>query len=80
MGIVTLPVPEEQVVEWTTHLSPVGKRQVLSVLIPDLARFEALVDYGSARIHKLCAERSIDWDSLTEEARERLVDDLLHEE
>jgi hypothetical protein len=57
-----------------------GKRQVLSILIPDLARFEALVDYGSARMRKLCAERGIDWDSLTEEARERPVDGFLHEE
>ena len=80
MGIVTLSIPEEQVVEWTAHLSPEGKRLVLSTLIPDVARFETLVDYGSAKIRELCAERGIDWNSLTEEARERLVDDLLHEE
>jgi len=49
-------------------------------LHPDVARFEALVDYGSARIRQISAERGIDWDRLSEDERERLIDDILHEE
>ncbi|MFQ6057597.1 MAG: hypothetical protein ACE5MB_01795 [Anaerolineae bacterium] len=80
MADVMLPVHESQVIELARQLSPEGRRAVLRALIPDLDQFEALVDYGDERIRALCAERGIDWDSLSEEKREQLIDDLLHEE
>jgi hypothetical protein len=52
---------------------------VLKALIPELDKLNDLVDYGSQRMRQLCAERGIDWDALTEEERERLVDEWLHE-
>ena len=79
MSTVTLSIPETQVVEWVKQLSPTGKRAILEALIPELDRFEALVDYGAERMRSLCAKRGIDWDSLSEEKRERLIDKLLHE-
>jgi len=79
MTTVTLSVPETQVIEWVKQLSPTGKRAILEALIPELDRFEVLVDYGAARMRALCTERGIDWDSLSEGERERLVDKLLHE-
>jgi len=77
---VVLPLRESQVVELIQQLSPEGKRAVLRTLILDLDQFELLVDYGNERIRALCQQRGIDWDSLSEEERERLIDDLLHEE
>ena len=47
-------------------------------LIPNLDELDALVDYGDQRIRKTCAERGIDWDSLTKNQRELLIDELLH--
>jgi hypothetical protein len=79
MAEVMLTLRENQVLELATQLSPEGKRALLRVLIPDVGQFEELVDYGSARIRALCKRKGIDWDRLTEERRERLVDDLLHE-
>jgi hypothetical protein len=79
MDAVTLKVPESQVVEWVQQLSPAAKRAVLRALIPQLDELEALVDYGAQRARELCTERGLDWDSLTEEERQRLVHDLLHE-
>lgn len=79
MAEVMLPVPEPQVIELVRQLSPEGKRTVLRALIPNLGQFEALMDYGSERIRALCAQRGVDWDTLSEEERQRLVDDLLHE-
>jgi hypothetical protein len=76
---VTLPVPESQVVEWVRQLSPKAKRDVLKVLVPELDKLDALVEYGSQRMRQLCAERGIDWGSLTKDNRQRLVDELLHE-
>ncbi|MFQ5340687.1 MAG: hypothetical protein ACE5F6_03980 [Anaerolineae bacterium] len=77
---VVLPLRESQVVELIQQLSPEGKRTVLRTLIPDLDQFEPLVDYGNERMRALCQQRGMDWDSLSEEERERLIDDLLHEE
>lgn len=80
MTEVVLPLRESQVVELIQQLSPEGKRAVLRTLILDLDQFELLVDYGNEQIRALCQQRGIDWDSLSEEERERLIDDLLHEE
>lgn len=79
MDVVTLSVPESQVVEWVQQLSPKGKRAVLQSLIPGMDELEALVEYGSERIRDLCAQRGLDWNGLSEKEREQLIDDLLHE-
>jgi hypothetical protein len=79
METVTLEVPESQLLEWVRNLSPTAKRAVLREIVAGLDELDALVDYGSARIRQICAERGIDWDSLGEHDRQRLVDDLLHE-
>jgi len=79
MSVVTLEIPESQVVDWVQRVSPEAKRAILRTLIPQFEEFEDLVDYGNRRIRALCAERGLDWDGLSEHERERLVDDLLHE-
>lgn len=79
METVTLTVPESQIVEWVRQLTPQTKHRVLRVLIPQMDELESLVDYGSQRIRQLCAERGIDWDTLSEDERQKLVDELLHE-
>jgi hypothetical protein len=80
METITLEVPESQVVELVRKLSPTAKRAVLLVLIPGLQELDSLVDYGGQRMRELCAERGLDWDSLGEEERLHLVDELLHED
>jgi hypothetical protein len=79
METITLTVAESQIIEWVRQLSPQTKQAVLRVLIPEMDELEALVDYGSQRMRQLCAERGVDWDSLSEEKRQQLVDELLHE-
>ena len=79
METVTLAVPESQLIEWVRQLSPRAKQHVLRALVPDLDELDNLVDYGSQRMRQLCAERGIDWDNLTEEERQHLVDEWLHE-
>jgi hypothetical protein len=61
-------------------MSPEAKHEVLRALIPRLDALEALVDYGGERIRALCIERGLDWDRMTEQDRERLIDELLHED
>ena len=78
MGVVTLKVPEAQVIEWVQQLSLPAKQSVLRALIPRLDELEVLVDYGSQRMRARCAERGLDWNDLTGEDRQRLIDELLH--
>jgi len=52
----------------------------LQVLIPGFDRLDNLVDYGEKRVRALCKARGIDWDSLSEQERECLVDDWVHEQ
>jgi hypothetical protein len=80
MSVVTLEVSESQIVEWVLQLSPASRQSVLRALIPRLDELEALMDYGSQQIRSLCAERGLDWDALGEDERERLIDELLHED
>ena len=79
METITLTVSESQIVEWVRHLSPKAKRDVLRALVPELDKLDVLVDDGNQRMRQLCTERGIDWDSLTEDQRQQLVDELLHE-
>lgn len=78
METITLEIPEDQLVKWIQKLSPSGKQAALRALIPEIDRLDALVDYGNQRMRQLCAERGLDWDTLSEEERQQLVDDLLH--
>ena len=78
MGTITLQVPESQVIEWVRHLSPSGKQAVLRSLIPDMDQWETLVTYGEQRARTLCAERGVNWDALSDDERQKWVDELLH--
>lgn len=80
MSTVAMVTPEPQLVEWVQRLSSAAKQTVLKVLIPEMDEIEAPVDHGNRRIRELYAERVIDRDTLTEEERERLIDDILHED
>ena len=79
MGMITLQVSESQVIQWVRQLSPGGKRAVLKSLIPDMDEWEGLVEYGDQRVRALCAEREVNWDSLSDGERQQWVDQLLHE-
>ena len=76
---VTLSLPESQVIELAQKLSPEGKRAILRTLIPELDRFENLVDYGDRRMRALCKQRGIHWEKLSDAEREHVVEGLLHE-
>ena len=90
MGAVTLSPRESQVIDLARQLSPEGKRVMplrsrrslarLQALIPEFDRLDNLVAYGDKRVRMLCKARGIDWDSLSEQERERLVDDWVHEQ
>jgi len=77
--MVTLTLPESQIVEWVLQLTPAGKRAVLRALIPTLDDYESLVTYGSERAQVVASQRGLSWDLLDESQREALIDQILHE-
>lgn len=75
-----LKLSEDQVVELTRQLSPQGRRKVLQTLIAvDTSRFEKIVGYGETKIREICIAKGINWDALSDEERQQVVDDLLHQ-
>jgi hypothetical protein len=79
MQTVMLEVPEAQIVRWVRQLSPAAKRSVLKILVPRLDEVDSLVDYGEQQVRELSARRGLNWDRLTEDQREQLIDTMLHE-
>ena len=79
METVTLEIPESQLVEWVQRLSPSVKQSLLRALIPGMDALEQLLQYGNERIRDVAARRGMDWDSLNEQQREKLIDEILHE-
>ncbi|NCP16865.1 hypothetical protein GW866_07460 [bacterium] len=79
METITLEIPEPQLVEWVRRLSPAVKQSLLRVLIPEMDTLEQLLQYGDQRIRDVASRRGIDWASLNEQQREKLIDDILHE-
>ncbi len=79
METITLEIPESQLVEWARRLSPSVKQSLLRALIPEMDALEQLLQYGNERIRDVAARCGIDWNSLNEQQREKLINDILHE-
>lgn len=72
-------VNEEQVLRALDQLSPTARRTALAKLIRGYDALDRLVERNRGRIKALCRERGLDFARMTEEERERLVDDLHHQ-
>jgi len=79
MNTISLNIPETQLVDLVRKLTPSAKRSVLRALIPDMNELDQLVQYGNHRIRAISARRGVDWDSLNEQERQELIDQILHE-
>jgi TRAP-type C4-dicarboxylate transport system substrate-binding protein len=78
MPSVTLT--DDQVVELVRQLPAQQKRAVLLVLAEAAqARRDERMTHAEAQLRRRAAERGLNWDALTEDAREAFIDDLLHE-
>jgi hypothetical protein len=38
------------------------------------------LDYGESQLRRLCNERGINWNTLSDEEREDFINDLIHED
>ncbi|HSB81168.1 MAG TPA: hypothetical protein VLM91_20500, partial [Candidatus Methylomirabilis sp.] len=74
-----IEVNEEQLSRALDQLSPTGRRTALAKLIRGYDAVDRLVERNRNRIEAVCRERGVEFARLTEEERERLIDDLLHQ-
>lgn len=76
----TMTLTNEQVVDLVKQLPPAEKRRALLALAEEAqVQKQTRMTYAEAQLRQLCAERGLNWDTLSEEEREIFIDDLLHE-
>lgn len=77
----TMTLTNEQVVDLVKQLPPAEKRRALLALAEEsYTQKQKRMVYAEAQLRQLCAERGLNWDTLSEEERENFIDDLLHGE
>ncbi len=74
-----IEVTEEQILRSMQDLSPEGRREALKRLLCGADWLDELFLKNRARIEAAARERGVAWDLLSEELRERLIDQILHE-
>jgi hypothetical protein len=75
-----LELTDEQVVSLVRQLPAARRRVALLALAQESqARRAERLSFGEAQLRKLCQERGLDWDRLSEDEREQFVNRLLHE-
>ena len=72
---------DEQVLSLVRQLPPVRQRAALLALAAGAAERRAeRMEYAETQLRRICAERGLDWDKLSEDEREAFIDDLVHED
>ena len=74
-----IDVNEKQILDSLDRLSPKGRREAVLRLVAGAATLDRTVETLQPRVIALARQRGLDWTRLSDEERERLVDDILHE-
>lgn len=76
----TLILSNEQVVELVKQLSVEQQVEVFRfLLLKQWSQWESLSRYGVDRARLIAQERGCNWDEMSEEERESLIDDIVYE-
>lgn len=79
--MLMLKLTDNQAIELVRRLPSEQKRVVLLALAEDArTQREARLEYAEAHLRRLCAERGLSWDTMTEDEREAFIDNLVHED
>ena len=70
---------ELQVLDALDRLSPAGRREAVRRLVAGASTLDRIADPLQPRIVEIARQRGLNWSGLSDEERERLVDDVLHE-
>ena len=79
--MASVDLTTEQVLDLVRQLPPQRKREVLLALASKAQSSRgARLAYAEEQFRRLCAERGLDWDALSEDEREAFADELVHED
>jgi len=77
----TLELTDEQVLQLVRQLPPERQRVALLALAAGATQQrEQRMKYAEEQLRRVCVERGLDWDKMSEADRDALVDDLVHED
>jgi hypothetical protein len=79
MSVPQIEVSEQQILDSLDRLSPKGRREAVLRLVAGASTLDRTVERLQPRLVALARQRGLDWGRLSDEERERLVDDILHE-
>lgn len=76
-----LNLSNAQVIELVKQLPVEQQVEVFRfLLLQQWNEWELLSRYGTDKVRMVAQERGFDWDAMTEEEREALIDDVVHED
>jgi hypothetical protein len=70
---------DEQILDSLDRLSPRGRRVAALRLVAGASALDRTIERVQPQIVALARQRGLDWARLSDEERERLADDILHE-
>lgn len=70
---------DEQILTSLERLPPEGRRQAVLRLVAGAEVLDRTIEKFQPGIIELAERRGLSWDQLSDEERERFVDDLLHQ-
>ncbi|MEX2172362.1 MAG: hypothetical protein WD851_23785 [Pirellulales bacterium] len=77
----TVELTTEQVLELVRQLPPEGRRTaILALAREETNNREKRLNYAEGELQRLCSERGLHWDRMSEDEREAFIDDLIHED
>jgi hypothetical protein len=74
-----IEVSEQQILDALDRLSPKGRREAVRRLVAGAETLDRLIETLQPRIAEIAKQRGLNWAVLSDDQRERLVDDILHE-
>jgi len=74
-----IDVSEQQILDALDRLSPEGRREAVRRLVAGASTLDRIIGTLQPRIAEVARQRGLNWATLSDEERERLVDDILHE-
>ncbi|MBD1845062.1 hypothetical protein H6F89_16975 [Cyanobacteria bacterium FACHB-63] len=77
----SITLTDEQVIQLVKQLSAEQQAEVFRfLLLQQWGQWESLSRYGTERVRVIAKECGYDWDAMTEEEREALIDHIVHED
>jgi hypothetical protein len=74
-----IDVSEQQILDALDRLSPEGRREAVRRLVAGAPTLDRIIGTLQPRIVEVARHRELNWAALSDDERERLVDDILRE-